>query len=189
MPDQLIVDEHHPLFDTTGMFQKTFPSDFRQIRYFTLLIVQKAPPELKELNLLEQQISELIKNAVKHGNKNDPQKKVSVWFSFREDHAHLIIQDEGPGFRELEEWNRFNRERNACLEQHDFERLENYVFFSTEESDEHDSGNAMFAAVEYWNEGIVFNDKRNAVAVARSFPRKRYGLHLEEEPQSRATHQ
>ncbi|MFP4205808.1 MAG: ATP-binding protein [Spirochaetaceae bacterium] len=189
MPDQLIVDEHHPLFDTTGMFQKTFPSDFRQIRYFTLLIVQKAPPELKELNLLEQQISELIKNAVKHGNKNDPQKKVSVWFSFREDHAHLIIQDEGPGFQKLEEWNRFNRERNACLEQHDFERLENYVFFSTEESDEHDSGNAMFAAVEYWNEGVVFNDKRNAVAVARSFPRKRYGLHLEEELQSRATHQ
>lgn len=184
MPDQLIVDEQSPLFDTTGMFQKTFPSDFRQIRYFTLLIVQKAPPEMKELNILEQQISELIKNAVKHGNGNDPEKKVQVWFSFREDRAHLIIEDEGPGFRNLEEWNRFNRERNACLEERDFEKLEHYVSFSTEESDEYDSGNAMFAAVEYWNEGVVFNEKRNTVAVARSFPRKRYGLELSEEPES-----
>ncbi|MFP4373343.1 MAG: ATP-binding protein [Spirochaetaceae bacterium] len=184
MPDQLIVDEHSKLFDKTGMFEKTFPSDFRQIRYFTLLIVQKAPPEMKELNILEQQVSELIKNAVKHGNKSDPEKQVRVWFSFREDWAHLIIQDEGPGFRRLEEWNRFNRERNACLEARDFEKLEHYVSFETEESDEYDSGNAMFAAVEYWNQGVVFNEKRNAVAVARTFPRKRYGLELEEEPGS-----
>ncbi|NBB90524.1 MAG: ATP-binding protein [Spirochaetes bacterium] len=184
MPDQLIVDEQSRLFDTTGMFEKSFPSDFRQIRYFTLLIVQKAPPEMKELHILEQQVSELIKNAVKHGNRSDPEKLVRVWFSFREDWAHLIIQDEGPGFQRLEEWNRFNRERNACLEKRDFEKLEHYVSFATEESDEHDGGNAMFAAVEYWNQGVVFNEKRNAVAVARTFPRKRYGLELEEEPGS-----
>ena len=50
---ELIINENHPLFDRTGMFYKEFPSDFRQIRYFTLLIVQKAPPEIKEINLLE----------------------------------------------------------------------------------------------------------------------------------------
>ncbi len=70
---KIIVDESNKLFDKKGMFHKNFVSDFRQIRYFTLLVVQKAPPEIKEINLLEQQISEIIKNAVKHGNHNDPQ--------------------------------------------------------------------------------------------------------------------
>ncbi|THB62818.1 MAG: ATP-binding protein, partial [Spirochaetaceae bacterium] len=77
---EIKIDEKSPLFDTKNMFYKEFPSDFRQIRYFTLLVVQKAPPAIKELNLLEQQISEIIKNAVKHGNKNDPNKKVKVWY-------------------------------------------------------------------------------------------------------------
>jgi hypothetical protein len=27
----------------------------------------------------------------------------------------------------------------------------------------------MFAAVEYWNQGVVYNDKRNKVAVKRHF--------------------
>ena len=61
---EILVDENSVLFDKTGMLHKEFPSDFRQIRYFTLLIVQQAPPDIKEINLLEQQISEIIKNAV-----------------------------------------------------------------------------------------------------------------------------
>ena len=51
---ELRSDENDPLFDKTNMLKKEFPSDFRQIRYFTLLIVQSAPTEIKELNLLEQ---------------------------------------------------------------------------------------------------------------------------------------
>ena len=78
MIKELRVDGKDPLFDKTGMLYKEFPSDFRQIRYFTLLIVQSAPLEIKGINLLEQQISEIIKNAVKHGNKCDPKKKVKV---------------------------------------------------------------------------------------------------------------
>ena len=93
------------------MLHKEFPSDFRQIRYFTLLIVQSAPPDIKEINLLEQQISEIIKNAVKHGNKCDPEKMVRVWYDFSPEHAHLIVEDEGPGFQDLERWNEFNHRR------------------------------------------------------------------------------
>ena len=58
---ELRADSRDPLFDKTNMLYKEFPSDYRQIRYFTLLIVQSAPIELKEINLLEQQISEVIK--------------------------------------------------------------------------------------------------------------------------------
>ena len=42
---QLRSDENDPLFDKTNMMYKVFPSDYRQIRYFTLLIVQSAPLE------------------------------------------------------------------------------------------------------------------------------------------------
>lgn len=72
---QIIIDRDNTLFDRGKMFYKEFPGDYRQIRYFTLLIVQKAPPEIKEINLLEQQISELIGNAIKHGNKKPRQRE------------------------------------------------------------------------------------------------------------------
>ena len=175
---QIRIDGKSTLFDTTGMFHKTFPSDFRQIRYFTLLVVQKAPGEIKEINLLEQQISELIKNAVKHGNKCDPRKSIHVWFQFTEESARLIVQDEGRGFARLEEWNEFNRKRTECFQNQDFEQMAKYVSFTTPDSDEHDSGNALFAALEYWDGGIVYNEGRNRVAVAKGFHTRRHGIAL-----------
>src|SRR6056297_3405829 len=113
---EILVNSKHPLFDKSGMFYKEFPSDFRQVRFFSMLVVQKAPAEIKEINLLEQQISELIKNAVKHGNKKDPEKKIRIWASFSREHAHLIVEDEGEGFKDLEKWNEFNLRRNRCFE-------------------------------------------------------------------------
>jgi serine/threonine-protein kinase RsbW len=172
------VDEDSPLFQRQGMFHKKFSSDFRQIRYYTLVVMQKAPPEIKEINLLEQQISELIKNAVKHGNKKDPRKIVQVWYAFDQASARLIVQDEGPGFQRLEAWNEFNRRRTECFLRQDFEAMAEFVSFLTPDSDEHDSGNALFAAVEYWNGGVVFNRARNAVAVAKYFPQRRHGIEL-----------
>jgi serine/threonine-protein kinase RsbW len=176
---QIRIDGKSPLFDRTGMFHKSFPSDFRQIRYFTLTIVQNAPTEFKEINLLEQQISELIKNAVKHGNGNDIRKTVQIWFRFDEESARLIVQDEGRGFTALSQWNEFNRERTACFQNQDYEKLSRYVSWITKDSDEHDGGNALFAALEYWDGGVVFTEARNCVAVARSFPRRRHGILLQ----------
>ncbi len=176
---EIKVDEGSPLFDKTNMFYKEFPSDFRQIRYFTLLIVQTAPLEIKEINLLEQQISEIIKNAVKHGNKCDPERKVRVWYSFSPQHAHLVVQDEGDGFKDLEKWNDFNRKRLELLSHHDFENLQDFVSYRTLLSDDNDGGNALFAALEYWNGGFVFNTKRNAVAMLKKYPQKRQGISVE----------
>lgn len=177
---ELRSDENDPLFDKTNMMYKVFPSDYRQIRYFTLLIVQSAPLEIKEINLLEQQISEVIKNAVKHGNNCDINKKVHIWYSFSPTHAHLIVQDEGEGFKDLEKWNEFNKQRLRYLHNQDYAELANYVSFRTQKSDEQDGGNALFAAIEYWNGGFVFNNKRNAVAMLKKFPKKRHGVQLDE---------
>jgi len=172
---EIRVDENAPLFNRTGMLHKEFPSDFRQIRYFTLLIVQSAPPEIKEINLLEQQISEVIKNAVKHGNHSNPEKKVSVWYEFSPEHAHLIVEDEGKGFQDLEKWNQFNRNRQSCLDKQDFESLADFVSFRSITSDDNDGGNALFAALEYWDGGFIFNQKRNSVAMLKRFPKRRHG--------------
>ena len=166
---ELKVDEKSPLFDKTGMLYQEFPSDLRQIRYFTLLIVQSAPLEIKGINLLEQQISEIIKNAVKHGNKCDTTKKVKIWYSFSPSHAHLIVEDEGSGFQDLEKWNEFNRKRLEYLHTQNFEKLADYVSFRTDGSDDQDGGNALFAALEYWNGGFVYNGKRNGVAMLKKF--------------------
>ena len=152
------------------MLHKEFPSDFRQIRYFTLLIVQSAPPDIKEINLLEQQISEIIKNAVKHGNKCDPEKKIRVWYSFSPEHAHIVVEDEGPGFQDIERWNEFNQKRQSLLEGNDFEAFRSTSPTAASGPTTTTAANALFAALEYWDGGFVFNSKRNCVSVLKRFP-------------------
>src|SRR6056297_204883 len=90
--------ESHPLFEKKGMFHKEFNLDLKKVRYLSRIIVQNAPPEIREINLLEQQVSEIIKNAVRHGNKNNPNKKTKIWFAFDKSFAHIIVEDEGVVF-------------------------------------------------------------------------------------------
>ncbi|MDR2185937.1 MAG: ATP-binding protein [Treponema sp.] len=161
-----------PLFDRSNMHYREFPSDYKYIRRYTTHIVRSAPPKIKEFNLLEQQISEIIKNAIKHGNKNDPAKKVKVWYLFNLHIARVVVEDEGDGFKDLEKWNEFNRKRLEYINNQDLDNLLNYISFRTAFSDDVDGGNALFAAVEYWNGGFVFNEKRNAVAMKKVFPKR-----------------
>ena len=69
-------------------------------------------------------------------------------------------------------WNEFNKKRLSCLHANNYEELANYVSFKTKESDAQDGGNALFAAMEYWNGGFVYNGKRNAVAMLKKFQQK-----------------
>lgn len=162
-------DDSHPLLRREGMYHKDFHLDLKKVRYLSQLIVQKAPSEIRDFNLLEQQISELIKNGVRHGNGNDPNKKISIWFRFSPSYAHIIVEDEGKGFQNLDEWNRFFAAKRTAYERHDFDEMMKYVSFRTEESNDSDGGNALFAAVEFWNEGVVFSSRGNTIAVARRY--------------------
>ena len=58
--------------------------------------------------------------------------------------------------------------------------LANYVSYRTIDSQLDDGGNALFAALEYWDGGIVYSDERNCVAVAKNFAQKRYGVELDQ---------
>lgn len=86
---------------------------------------------------------------------------MKVWFSFSKESAHLVVEDEGEGFKGIEKWNKFNRKRSELFEARNFEDMAEYISYRTEESDAFDGGNALFAAVEYWDGGVIFNDKRN----------------------------
>ena len=166
---EILIDEHSPLFNKEGMEHKELPSDFAKIRFNTLLLVSSAPSRIKETNLLEQQVSELVRNGIIHGNKYDPQKIVKIWYSFTNEEARIIVEDQGDGFREIREWNDFNRKRQECLDKQDYDALEKYISFRSMSSTSSDGGNALFAALEYWNAGLVFNNKCNAVAAKKIF--------------------
>lgn len=166
---KLLINDRSPLFQKSEMHFQEFHIGFDQVRKLASLIAQSAPIEIQEINLLEQQISEIIKNAVKHGNKMDKSKGIRIWYSFSTQHAHLIVEDEGHGFKKLEEWNQFYRNKIECHRRQDNKKVLKYLSFRTEESDENDGGNALFAAIEYWNDGVVFNKKKNCIAVKRTF--------------------
>ncbi len=42
---------------------------------------------------------EAVNNAILHGNRSDPSKKVSIIISYDEEILKIMVSDEGPGFR------------------------------------------------------------------------------------------
>jgi serine/threonine-protein kinase RsbW len=169
MSTALEINDSHPLLSKKDMNYTVLTSDYLQIRYYILLLIQRSRPKSDERLLLEQQVSEIIKNAVKHGNDCDPTKEVKVWYKFSLKEARLIVEDEGPGFKDIEKWNLFNAKRQEYIDKEDFIGLMNYVSWRTKKSDKYDGGNAMFAALEYWNQGVVYTEKRNTIAVGKTF--------------------
>jgi hypothetical protein len=165
---KLIVDEHNELFDAQGMRYLELPSDYRKVRDYAALILEDCPGRFREGNLLEQQLSEIIKNGIKHGNGCDPAKKLRIWYDLRK-RARFIIEDEGEGFRELEQWNDFFRRRQTALFNQDFDGFLDLASYRGPRSTEEDGGNSLIAALEYWNGGMIFNRGRNKVGVVRWF--------------------
>lgn len=168
---ELVCDDASPLFDTHGLHSMRIPSETTRIRPSANLIAETLRLRTRigedEARVLEEQVSELIKNAVVHGNKKDPTKEVRIWYGTDDYAFRIIVEDEGPGFQRLEEWNEFNRKRNAALQKGDMDEILGYMQFKTPESTDADGGNALFAAVEYWDSSLVYNRRRNKVAALK----------------------
>jgi serine/threonine-protein kinase RsbW len=162
----LTIDDENPLFDTAGMRFKEFYSDYNQVRFFALIIMQGLSENLPERRLLEQQISEVIKNAIRHGNKGRLPKRLQIWYEFTP-RIRFIVSDEGSGMSNMENWNEFNRNRRKAIGAGDFEALMNFAMYKSEQSEADDGGNSLFAALEYWDEGLMYNAKRNKVVVVK----------------------
>jgi serine/threonine-protein kinase RsbW len=165
---KLIVDDRNELFDLQGMKYAEFGSDYLKIRRFASKILEACPAAFRENGLLEQQLSEIIKNGIKHGNRCDPEKKIRIWYDLRR-RARFIVEDEGEGFAELDDWNRFFKQRQEALFREDFDGFLSLASYRGPRSGPEDGGNSLFAALEYWNGGMIYNTKRNKVGVVRWF--------------------
>jgi serine/threonine-protein kinase RsbW len=163
---KLIVDEFHELFDANGMKFREFKSEYSQVREYAAAILRDCPEKFLDDRILEQQLSEIIKNAIKHGNKQDPQKHLRVWFDFRH-RVRFIVEDEGEGFNELDNWNAFYYRRQKALYDQDFDTFLELASYRGKSSTPEDGGNSLIAALEYWNGGMVYNEKKNKVGVVR----------------------
>ena len=77
--------------------------------------------------------------------------------------------------------NKFYEKRTRLLEREnaDIEKMMKYISYRTKKSDDLDGGVALFAAIEYWNRGVIFSSKRNKVAVSRKLEQIGWGIPLE----------
>lgn len=166
IPRQLIIDNHNTIFDNQGMKYREFPGDYNRIREYAVTILEEAPAELREGNLLEQQLSEIIKNGIKHGNLCRPEKKIKIWYDLR-NRVRFIVEDEGEGFKELDQWNAFYYQRQKALFDRDLDSFMDLASYRGPRSDDNDGGNSLIAALDYWNGGIIYNKRKNKVAVIR----------------------
>ncbi|MEI8094894.1 MAG: ATP-binding protein [Spirochaetales bacterium] len=165
---KLIVDDRNELFEAQGMRYQEFPSDLGRVRDYAAEILRDCPDAFREGNLLEQQLSELLKNGIKHGNGSDPSRALKVWFDLRK-RARFIVEDQGEGFVGLEEWNAFFQRRQRALYEQDFDAFLSLASYRGPHSDDTDGGNSLIAALEYWNGGMIYNGKKNKVGVVRWF--------------------
>lgn len=163
----LRVDESSELFRFGRMFYVEFRSIYENIRDYAERVTRDVPLRVRENNLLCQQVSEIIKNAAKHGNGYDREKKVKVWYQYSNEYYHIIVEDEGPGFHNLEEWNQFQIKRTHAINSGNIFEIERYFCWNSVHEDPSNGGNSLFAALEYWNRGFYFNNKRNKVAAKR----------------------
>ena len=80
------------------VFTYNLEKQCREVEAAILEAVQRHGFNEKSYFAIHVALDEALINAVKHGNKRDPTKKVSVEASVSNERAEIFIEDEGPGF-------------------------------------------------------------------------------------------
>ena len=84
-------------------YQMVIESDLSNVQKVEK-IVEKIAKYMKfseeEQDSLAISVTEIVGNAIVHGNKKDKNKKVTVDFDYKDDTITVSIQDEGDGFNE-----------------------------------------------------------------------------------------
>jgi serine/threonine-protein kinase RsbW len=105
--------------------------------------------ELKDLYMIDDEVfssiivavTEAVTNAIKHGNKYDPEKKVTIQFVANQDKYVFIIVDEGEGF--------------------DYRKIKDPT---CSENLLQESGRGLFI-IQHLSDAVVFNEKGNQVTL------------------------
>lgn len=71
------------------------PSVLEPVQQIIEAVGRSADVEEEELSSLSIAVVELVKNAMEHGNRNDPEKKVTISFSIFHNRILFLIDDEG----------------------------------------------------------------------------------------------
>lgn len=85
----------------TGVYEVTLDSTLKNVEAaeeLTLKICAKAGFDEEDQHKIEMSVHESMINAVAHGNKLDPRKKVHLRFQTFADRLEIRIRDEGSGF-------------------------------------------------------------------------------------------
>ena len=76
-------------------------SDIRQLRIPQRVVIQEAARHhftAQAIFAIRLALEETLANAVKHGNRQDPNKRVIVRYAIDAERAVIIVRDEGGGF-------------------------------------------------------------------------------------------
>lgn len=76
----------------------SIPSELMRVEKGILPVLADKGFSQRALFAIKLALEEAVINAMKHGNKMDPDKKVRVSFTLDNDRAKISIRDEGPGF-------------------------------------------------------------------------------------------
>ena len=86
---------------TDNAVKMTIPSDFaasRDVQKRILDAVADCGFSSHSTFAIKLALEEALINAIKHGNKLDPNKQVHITWSVTPEQAEIVIEDEGPGF-------------------------------------------------------------------------------------------
>ena len=95
------ASKHSARRTNNGEFHFVIPSDFaegRSVQKTILDAVEKCGFDSDSVFAIKLALEEALINAIKHGNKLDPSKRVHVDATVTEREANITIEDEGPGF-------------------------------------------------------------------------------------------
>ncbi len=104
-----------------NVFETSFFSDTYRVRQVVNgvldFICQHHPAvSTEDLSDVKLMLSELLFNAVIHGNQMDTNKRINVYVELKEDALYASISDEGPGFDHVALLSQFEYEQNLTGE-------------------------------------------------------------------------
>ena len=77
---------------------KSDVAELKKVEDFIINIFNENNLELKYFNKIYLCVSEAVLNSIKHGNKNDLKKNVSIKIGFDTEQFKIQVEDEGDGF-------------------------------------------------------------------------------------------
>lgn len=86
---------------TSREISLTIPSRLKELRKIERLsgeIAQKMALSEDQQDNLSIAVTEAVGNAIVHGNKKDPRKKVHILFRLEKNRVRVTVKDEGQGF-------------------------------------------------------------------------------------------